>query len=183
MRDVKNDILKFWFDETDQNLWFQSSSDFDSEIENRFENDYKLAVQGLYDEWVSEPRGTLALIILLDQFPRNMYRGTPKAFASDDKALSLSQFAIKEDQDTGLSPHEKMFLYMPFQHSEDLEIQEKSIQLFKSLNKDMPQAYDYAIRHYDVINEFGRFPHRNTILGRQSTSAEKDYLKQPDSGF
>lgn len=183
MRDTKSEILDFWFVETKPAQWFQKNSDFDNEIRNRFERDYQFAGQGIYDGWQDDPKGVLALCIILDQFPRNMYRDSPQAFATDGKALDVAKKAVKKQFDHLLTVDEKAFLYLPFEHSETMEDQEKSVALFSALKADNPVYYDYAVRHYDVIKKFGRFPHRNAALGRLNTKLEDEYLAQPGSGF
>lgn len=183
MRDTQSEILNFWFSETKPAQWFQKNVDFDEEIRARFEQDYKLAVQGIYDGWDGGEKGALALVILLDQFPRNMYRATEQAFASDSKALEVAKKAVLKGFDTLLNTQEKTFLYLPLEHSENLDDQHQSVQLFAKLKGDDPVVYDYAKRHYDVIKKFGRFPHRNAILGRKNTKLEEEYLSDPNSGF
>ena len=183
MRNVKEEILKFWFEEIKPTQWFQKNPNFDDEIRARFHSDYVLAAQDIYDGWTENDKGCLALIILLDQFPRNMFRGRPQMFATDSKALDVAKKAVDKNFDQTLSIDEKTFLYLPFEHSENLLDQEKSLALFKSTKESNPVYYDYAKRHYDVIKKFGRFPHRNDILERQSTKLEEEYLSRPDSGF
>ncbi|PCH99677.1 MAG: hypothetical protein COB76_05165 [Alphaproteobacteria bacterium] len=183
MRDVQSDILNFWFSEIKPAQWFQKSVAFDADIIARFEPDYKMALQGIYDGWQGDEKGALALCILLDQFPRNMYRDTPQAFASDARALEIAKEAVSKGYDTLLSTQEKTFLYLPLEHSEVLEDQHQSVQLFAKLMDDDPIIYDYAKRHYDVIKKFGRFPHRNAIMDRKNTSLEEEYLSDPNNGF
>lgn len=183
MRDTKSEILKFWFEETKPAQWFQKNEDFDNEIRTRFLGDYEMAIKGIYDGWQDDATGSLALIIMLDQFPRNMFRGTARMFASDDKALTCAKYAVDKKQDTLLPPEQRGFIYLPYEHSENLEDQETSVALFKTIKEEQPVYYDYALRHLDVIKEFGRFPHRNEVLERQNTKAEEDYLAKPDSGF
>lgn len=183
MRDPKQEILKFWFDESKPVQWFQKNNEFDQEIQARFEPDYNLAIQDIYDGWMESAKGSLALIILLDQFPRNMFRDTAKMFASDHKALLVAKHAVEKRFDTMMQLREKVFLYLPYEHSEDLKDQEKSLELFKPTEEEDPTFYSYAKRHYDVIKKYGRFPHRNSILERQNTKLEEEYLSQPNSGF
>ena len=183
MRDTRQEILHFWFKETEPVQWFQKNSDFDQLIRDRFLVPYKMAKEGLSDDWQYEADGCLALCILLDQFPRNMFRDTPQAFESDEKALRVAKFCIKQGFDQVLSPVKRRFIYLPFEHSEDIAEQEKSLKYFESIKKDDPMGYEYAVRHYDVIKEFGRFPHRNAVLGRPNTDAEEEYLAQPNAGF
>jgi uncharacterized protein (DUF924 family) len=183
MRNAQSEILKFWFDESKPVQWFQKNPDFDADILARFEGDYTLAMMDIYDGWLDSSKGCLALIILLDQFPRNMFRDTPKMFASDHKALTIAKQAVEKKFDSMMSVDEKTFLYLPFEHSEDLEDQQTSLELFEGTKVDNPIYYEYAKRHYDVIKKFGRFPHRNAILNRQNTKLETEYLAQDGSGF
>ena len=183
MRDIKTEIINFWFSEINPAQWFQKNDDFDAEIRARFEPDYKLAAKGICDAWRDDPKGALALIIMLDQFPRNMYRDTPQAFATDHKALEVTKYAVSKQFDALLNTQEKTFLYLPLEHSENFDDQKHSVELFSAIKQDDPVVYNYAIRHFEVIEKFGRFPHRNAILGRESTDAEKEYLANPDSGF
>ena len=181
-------ILEFWFgtkisDTYGENLkkWWKKDSAFDEEISDRFRDDFEGAESGALDGLADDARGSLALVIVLDQFPRNMFRETPRAFATDAKALAISERAIDKGFDRKLIPAERAFLYMPWQHAESLEIQERSVRLFEAL--DFGNMRDFAIRHRDVIARFGRFPHRNAILGRDSTAQEREFLKLPDSSF
>lgn len=183
MKDTKTEILTFWFAETKPAQWFQKNPDFDETIRARFESDYHLAVKGIYDGWQNEAKGSLALIVLLDQFPRNMFRGTPRMFAADDKALDAARYAVEKKQDALLAPVERSFIYLPLEHSENLQDQKKCVKLFKAIQNEYPVGYDYAVRHLQIIEQFGRFPHRNAILGRPDTDEEKIYLARPDAGF
>ncbi len=183
MRDPKSEILAFWFEETKPAQWFQKNPDFDRDIHARFSGDFTLAMEDIYDGWMDTPKGCLALIILLDQFPRNMFRDSPQMFSGDEKALAVANHAIEKKFDQVMSLHEKVFTYLPFEHSENLDDQETSLRLFESTKDEDPTFYNYAKRHYDVIKKFGRFPHRNPILERNSTKLEEEYLAQPDSGF
>lgn len=183
MRDVKSEILKFWFEDSKPVQWFQKNPDFDSEISARFESDYTLAAQGIYNGWMDDAKSSLALIILLDQFPRNMFRGSVRMYATDAMALKIAKHAVEKKYDTMMGVNQKVFLYLPFEHSENMDDQETSLRLFKPTQDVDPTYYTYAKRHYDVIKKFGRFPHRNKILERQSTKLEEEYLSKPDSGF
>ena len=178
-----DDVLTFWFEETPEEKWFQAKSDdFDNRIRDRFEALYRKAVAGGCDDWVATPEGCLALVILLDQFPRNMFRDRPEAFATDDRALAVAKRAIDSGHDMALTQQQRMFLYMPFQHCEDLAEQQRSCDLFQSLDSN-PDWYGYADRHREIVERFGRFPHRNKILGRETTPEEADFLKEPNSSF
>lgn len=183
MRDSKTEILNFWFEETKPEQWFQASEEFDRAITDRFEKDHEFAMKGMYDTWMHEPEGCLALILLLDQFSRNMFRGTPKAFASDEKALSVAKHTLDKGYEQFFPPAKRGFIFLPYEHSENLADQDRAVELFATIKADQPVMYDYALKHREVIQEYGRFPHRNQTLGRESTPEEKEYLSQPDAGF
>ncbi len=178
---MPSEILKFWFSEKVKSLWFKKSAAFDREIEARFIKTYLLAKTGSLDHWKNNPHNTLALIILLDQFPRNMFRDTPQAFATDNQAVELTKYALDHNYDQNLSLDEKVFFYMPLMHSESKADQDKSVELFSQLGKK--DSLKFAIKHQEIINHFGRFPHRNKILNRESTLEEKEFLTQPGSSF
>ena len=182
MTDV-DDVLTFWFQETPEEKWFEAKSDdFDRLIRDRFEALYRKAVAGGCDDWTATPEGCLALVVLLDQFPRNMFRDRPEAFAADDRALEVAKRAIDAGHDTALTQQQRAFLYMPFQHCEDLAEQQRSCDLFQSLDSN-PDWYGYADRHREIVERFGRFPHRNEILGRETTPEEAAFLQEPNSSF
>ncbi|WP_221930973.1 DUF924 family protein [Telmatospirillum sp. J64-1] len=176
------EILDFWFDDSTKPRWFAPDAAFDEAIRQRFEQDYEKARAGQLGEWEEHPETMLALILLLDQFPRNMYRATPRAFEGDDLALRLAQRAVSQGWDETLPMEARRFLYLPFEHSESLANQRMSVALFERWEDD-PEGLDYARRHLEVIERFGRFPHRNAILGRPSTPEEIEFLKQPGSSF
>lgn len=175
------EILDFWFSQPQK--WWLKERDFDLTIRNRFEADLVQAVHGRYDPWKKTARGTLALIILLDQFSRNMYRDSPKAFSQDGLALEACKAGMKKGLDTKLSDQERAFFYMPLMHSENLEDQKESLKRFASLGEAQSEGNKYALLHYRIIERFGRYPHRNKILGRPSTPEEIEFLKQPGSSF
>lgn len=194
------DILKYWFGELDETglpaagrerLWFGKDSQVDNDIRARFGTDVEHAARGELEAWRATPPGTLALILLLDQFPRNIYRDTPQAFAHDDLALGLAQEGVRLGQDRELGLLERAFFYLPFEHAEDLVSQQESVRLFSRLAEEAPPAVaerlrvflDYAVRHRDIIARFGRFPHRNQALGRTSTETEFAFLATPGSSF
>ena len=183
MRDTRQEILHFWFDETKPQQWFQSSSDFDSLVRDRFMLTYDMARDGLCDGWQRDAQGCLALCLVLDQFPRNMFRDDLRAFSTDDKARSIAGYAISKGFDQVLPPVRRRFVYLPYEHSEDIIHQRKAVALFETMKKEDPLGYEYAVRHHNVIKKFGRFPHRNTILGRKNTPEEEEYLARPDAGF
>lgn len=186
-------ILAFWFDDPDPQrqygefrpVWFKQDPAFDEQIRQRFLTDYEQAATGQFASWQQESHPCLALILLLDQFPRNLFRGSPRSFATDGQALAAAENAIAHDFDHALIPVERNFLYLPFEHSERMAHQDKNVALFTALANSAPElqrSLDYAIRHRDVIAKFGRFPHRNKILGRQTTAEEEAYL-QTHGGF
>ncbi|MGK7873840.1 MAG: DUF924 family protein [Xenococcaceae cyanobacterium] len=186
------EILDFWFgkpDETDygkpRKAWFVKKSKFDQEVRSRFMQAYHQAARDKLNYWQESPLSCIALIILLDQFPRNMFRDRPQSFATDALALKFAQHAVAQGFDKKLLPVERWFIYFPFEHSENLEHQHQSVKLFSILKDDPNSAdtIDYAYRHLKVIERFGRFPHRNWILGRDSTPEEIEFLKQPGSKF
>lgn len=183
MRDTKQDVLHFWFDETQPAQWFQKNDDFDRLIRDRFLMIVTMARDGLCDQWTEQADGALALCIILDQFPRNIFRESAEAFASDDKALRVAKIALAKGFDQILPPLKRRFLYLPFEHAESLDEQKKSVALFANMKDDDPVGYEYALRHMDVIERFGRFPHRNAALGRPDTPEETLYLSQPGAGF
>lgn len=183
MRDTKQDILHFWFEESQPAQWFQKNDDFDRQIRDRFMVTLTMARDGLCDHWADQADGALALCIVLDQFPRNVFRDSAEAFASDDKALRVAKSALERGFDQVLPPLKRRFLYLPFEHAENLDEQRRSVALFAAMKDDDPMGYDYALRHQDVIERFGRFPHRNAVLGRESTAEEMLYLSQPGAGF
>lgn len=174
------DIIKFWFSDDSKPLWFAKSEPFDRLIATKFLLTYTYAKEGKLDAWKEKPESLVALIIILDQFPRNMFRNKPESFATDEQALALAKYGISHGFDKLLAnPEHQKFFYMPFMHSEHLADQTLALQLFK----DDPLSSDYAKRHYEIIKRFGRFPHRNAILGRVSTPEEIEFLKQPGSAF
>ena len=187
-----NQILDFWFGKPDEadygkprKVWFTKNPEFDQEVRSRFLIDYQQAAAGHLDDWKASPLGCLALIILLDQFPRNMFRGQPQAFATDPQSLAYAHHTVTQGFDKELLPIQRCFVYLPFEHSENLAHQRQAIELFSTL-KDYPECasgVDYAHRHLKVIERFGRFPHRNEILGRETTLEEAEFLKQPGSSF
>lgn len=183
MKDVQSEILDFWFEQTQPAQWFQVNASFDAEISQKFADAYDKASRGIFDDWKNDSDGCLALCLLLDQFPRNMFRGSPKAFATDGKALVIAKYALSKGFDQVLTPIKRRFLYLPFEHSENLNDQRKCVDLFEKMKKDDPLGYDYAMRHLKVIEKYGRFPHRNKVLSRMSTPDEEEYLAQAGSGF
>lgn len=186
-----DDILTFWFEDPtgltakNRKVWFMKDPAFDQEIRDRFLAVYEQAATGQLDHWQETAPGVLALILLLDQFPRNLFRGMPQAFATDAKALALAQIAIARGLDQALPPIQHWFVYLPLMHSEDLEVQRQCVKVFRQFEHDpeVQSSYPYAMKHLEVIQRFGRLPHRNAILGRESTPEETEFLKQPGSSF
>jgi uncharacterized protein (DUF924 family) len=175
------EVLSFWFDELQPQDWFKSHPELDSRCEQRFRATRLELARAVPAEWRATAKSRLATVILFDQMPRNMYRGTPLAFATDGLALREAILALQAGADIGLSVDQRSFLYLPFEHSENLVDQARSVTLFTDLGD--ARHLDYAIRHCEVIRQFGRFPHRNTILGRVSTPAEVTFLAQPGARF
>lgn len=175
------EVLKFWFEELGREAWFQKSDATDELIRSRFLELHEKVASEPAEAALTSPRRALATIILLDQFPRNMFRGTAKAFATDNKALEVARGAIERGFDKVFDKDGRAFMYLPFEHSENLADQERAVELFTPL--DDAEYTHYAIAHRDIIARFGRFPHRNAILGRTSTPEEEEFLKQPGSSF
>lgn len=187
-------ILSFWFAQPQDNeeyyeerrqLWFASNPQIDQDIRDRFLADYQAAYEGRLNEWEQAPQTTLALLLLFDQFPRNMFRGQSQAFATDAQARRLTFKLLQTGEASKLLPVEQMFVYMPLMHSEELVDQQQSVTLFRQLAQQHPplDSVTYAVKHQEIIERFGRFPHRNVILGRVSTPEELAFLTQPGSSF
>jgi uncharacterized protein (DUF924 family) len=176
-----DEVLDFWFDgdpATFRMVWFKGNPDFDGAC-SRFADALREAKSGALDQWTETPRGTLALIILLDQFSRNLHRGSPDAFAADAKARAIARSAVARGIDQALRPMERLFVYLPFEHSENLADQDEAVRLFSTLEEALgAESMRSAERHRDAIRRFGRFPHRNAALGRVSTPDELAYLAQ-----
>ncbi len=194
------EILEFWFGSalpgdapTPERLrfWFNGGEEADRLIRDGYAAVLQRGAEGELDHWDETPRGSLALIVLLDQFPRNIHRDTPAAYACDPKALDVALRGLERGFDRPLAMMERAFFYLPLEHAEDLALQERSVALFGRLRDDAPPAlkgvcdsfYDYAVRHRDIIARFGRFPHRNRVLGRESSAEEIEFLKEPGSSF
>ncbi len=193
---ITDKVLEFWFGAPDdaafgtsRNIWWTPCLAYDASIRSCFLADHERAAAGGLDDLRETPRGTLALIIMLDQFPRNMFRGTPRMYATDAKALATARRALDAGIDPGIEealiPIERLFVYLPFEHSEDLADQRRSVELCQRL-VDMPDSeltIATALRHLEIIERFGRFPHRNAILGRETTAEEAAFLEEPNSSF
>lgn len=194
------EVLRFWLGaypldgaamQRVQQQWFQKDADFDQELGRRFGATLAAARAGQLDAWADAPESWLALLIVLDQFSRNMFRDSPQAFASDVQAVRVAEDGLARGLDHALPPMARIFCYLPLEHAESLERQARSVALFRALAANpeaLPGAFfagtlDYALKHQDVIERYGRFPHRNAILGRASTEAEQVYLAQPGAGF
>lgn len=178
------DVLGFWLAPANRPQWFKKDAAFDDEIRRRFEAVHERAAEGRYASWQNTPEGALALLLCLDQFPRNMFRGTPRAFATDAKARLVADWAVDRGYDLQFKDEqERLFFYLPFEHSEDLDDQHRAVELVRQRCATDPEILRYAILHRDVIEKFGRFPHRNPILGRRSTPDEEEYLRKPGAGF
>lgn len=193
-------ILAYWFGESDDDgtvaarqssLWWGKNAEADATIRDRFELDVIAAGNGELDHWQRSAPGWLALIILCDQFPRNIYRGTSRAFAFDPVARAFCLEGLAGGLDQQLRPIQRVFCYLPLEHSEDLEHQQRSVALFRQLASDATDAQretfdrflDFALRHQEIIVRFGRFPHRNASLGRESSAEEIAFLREPGSSF
>jgi uncharacterized protein (DUF924 family) len=181
LRDTRQEITHFWFEETEPRLWFQRSDEFDSIIKDRFTMTYNMAKDGLCNGWNVDADGCLALCLLLDQFPRRMFRGVAAEFETDERALLIAKQAISKGFDQVLSPEKRFFLYIPFEHSERLSDQKKNLELFKSMQDENPVAYFVAQQRYAVIEKYGRYPERNAALRRETTPEEKAYLVAKNS--
>jgi uncharacterized protein (DUF924 family) len=167
------DVLAFWFSDEAREHWFERDESFDAKICRSFADVYEAARSGLLSDWEQTPLGLLALVIVLDQFPRNMFRGSARAHQSDAIALTLAHSGVRSGLDATLDLEQRQFLYMPYMHSETLAYQDQSIPLFASLG---PEEAAYAREHREIIVRFGRFPHRNAALGRRSTAEEEAFL-------
>lgn len=185
------DVLDFWFDPACAAHWFAKDAAFDEQIRQRFAVATDDAAHGHFDTWAGNPADWLALLIVLDQFPRNLHRGDAQAWAADVKAQRIALTGLADGFDQALPPLQRVFAYLPLEHAEDMGLQQRAVGLFEALHAQAPAAerarfagfVDYARRHREVIARFGRFPHRNAVLGRDSTAAEREYLAQPGAGF
>ncbi len=176
-----DDVLSFWFHEIEQSQWWVKETDFDTNIADKFSALHEQANKCELFEWRSSAKGRLAEILILDQFSRNIFRDSPKAFSSDPLALALSQEAISLGKHNELNEVERSFIYMPYMHSESLSIHNVALKLYK--DNGIQSNLDFEVKHRDIIVKFGRYPHRNSILHRVSTVEEVEFLKQPSSSF
>lgn len=177
----QEEIVNFWFDECTPDQWFKKNPEFDKVIKKRFSVILEFALEGRFDSWSNSETGCLALILLLDQFTRNIFRESPRAFSGDEKALELSFKCIENGYLENGDMQKCKFMLLPMMHSEQISIQNYSLPLFKNLNDE--NTFNFALKHREIIKRFGRFPHRNSVLGRKSTKEEKEFLKQPGSTF
>ncbi len=173
------EIVSFWFSEPVKKLWFNSTPEFDTELKQKYLHIVERAERGELDDWAYDAYGALALVIVLDQFPLNMFRQQVRSFATESKARQVADLAIDHGLDRSLSAEQKAFLYLPFMHSENLEDQDKSVELFEEAG--LTENLRYAKHHRELIRRFGRFPHRNQILNRESTAEEIDYLNSKEA--
>lgn len=173
-------VLEFWFSEEMRPSWFAKSDQIDARIREDFADTYAAAHDGQLDDWMADADSALALVIALDQFPRNIFRGSPRSFESNDLALRHAKAALDRGYDRQQSPDRRQFFYLPFMHSEDLGDQDRSVQLYQTLGNE--HSLHFAREHRDIVARFGRFPHRNAVLGRNSTLGEAEFLKT-HSGF
>ncbi|MBK8265476.1 MAG: DUF924 domain-containing protein [Nannocystis sp.] len=181
MQPAPAEVLDFWFAPATQPHWFAASPAFDAECVARLGGLHERAIAGDLDAWSADASGSLALVLLLDQYPRNAFRGQARAFASDPLALALTRSAVDRGLDHHLDQVGRVFLYLPLEHSESLADQQRCVDLMRALENKL--WLDYAVRHLEIIARFGRFPHRNAVLGRASTPEELEFLKQPGSSF
>ncbi|MCO5142339.1 MAG: DUF924 domain-containing protein [Oligoflexia bacterium] len=168
------EIIEYWFSPRVSKLWFNSTKEFDEELTSQYESLLKKAIKGELKEWESTPEGTLALIIVLDQFPLNMYRGKAESYSTGDQAVAIAKEAVQKGFDQKIPKDQIAFLYLPFMHSEDLQDQEMSVMLFEKAG--LVENLRFAKHHQNIVHKFGRFPHRNEALGRKSTEEELEYL-------
>ena len=186
-----SDVLDFWFSEQSRALWFEKNAAFDEAIRTRFEDTLRAAAAGELDHWERTAPGALALVIVLDQFPRNLYRGSARAFAADARAREVADRALSRRLDQEIPLVQRHFFFLPFEHSESRADQERSVALFQAWAEahDGPardralEQMRYVHRHAEIVERFGRFPHRNEALGRESTEAEIAFLREPMSAF
>lgn len=175
------DVIRFWYEESTEKDWFAKNTEYDNKIKDRFSGLHTMAKNCELEIWRSHPLGALAEVLLLDQFSRNIFRGQPESFAYDSLALVLTQRAIETGLADQLSQNEKWFLFMPYMHSESKIIHEQAMILFADLG--IQSVIDFEIAHKKIIDRFGRYPHRNEVLGRTSTAEELEFLKEENSSF
>ena len=190
MKSLALDVLQFWFGAgadygKAHKRWFEKDPEFDARVGERFGALHEAMSAGKHRDWLEEPRACLARILVLDQFPRHIHRGGARAFSTDPLALEAAKHLVAKGWDRELLPVERVFAYLPFEHSESLEDQERACELCEPLKAfpEVADTYRYALAHRDIVRRFGRFPHRNAALGRPNTAEEIEFLKQPGSSF
>lgn len=176
-----SEVNNFWFEELNPKQWWVKDEQLDQAIRERFMVIHNKAMADELEHWRAKPEGCLAEVIVLDQFSRNIFRGEPGSFASDNKALALARQAIETGADKALPEGRRTFLYMPFMHSEDINVHEEAVKIFSQAG--MEGTLEFELKHKKIIERFGRYPHRNEILGRESTKEELEFLKKPGSSF
>jgi len=174
-----HELIDFWFSKPARERWFDSTPEFDRQVRERFLSTYEAAAAGELDHWQQTPAGALALVIALDQFPLNMFRGEARSFDTEARSREVAAAAIEQGLDEPLEDEQKAFLYLPFMHSESLADQDRSVALFEAAG--LTDNLKWAYHHRDIVRRFGRFPHRNAILGRQSTAEEQAYLNSDEA--
>ena len=173
------EIIDYWFSKEVSEHWFNSTAEFDRELGERYESVWEQASRGELVDWMNSAEGCLALVIILDQFPLNMFRGEAKSFSSEAQSRDVAEHAIEQGFDAQLPDDQKAFLYMPYMHSENLADQERSVELFSQ--PGLESNLRFAHHHRGIVDKFGRFPHRNEVLGRESTEAEIEYLNSKEA--
>ena len=178
MRDTKNEIFHFWFEETSPAQWFQHDDAFSARIHERFRVTYDIAQEGLSNHWATEPMGALSLCLVLDQFPRHLFHGTARAYEAEERASFVAKQALAKGFDQMLPHEQRFFIYMPLEHSENAADQKRALALFKDMADLNPLAYHVAQQKFDIFSRFGRFPQRNQALSRANTPEEEQYLHE-----
>lgn len=181
MNETPHSVLHFWFQETPPELRFSKNESFDRKIRDRFLSTYEQIREGAFEDWKDSAEGTLALIIILDQFSRNMFRDTARMFESDEQALAIALEGIQMGRDKEIPIEQRAFFYMPLMHSEDIKVHDQALQLFSAPGLENNLKFEFL--HRNILDKFGRYPHRNKILGRTSTEQEIEFLKTPGSSF
>jgi len=176
---MPQEINDFWFADETKKIWINSTPEFDRELRERFQSTWEQAARGELDDWMQSAEGCLALVIVLDQFPLNMFRESAQSYATEAQSREVARAAIEQGFDKSLAPEKRSFLYMPFMHSEELSDQQLSLQLFAQPGLEGNSRF--ALHHHDIVEKFGRFPHRNEALGRRSSEAELAYLNSKEA--
>jgi uncharacterized protein (DUF924 family) len=180
---LAKEVLKFWFEEIDHSFWFKKDPEFDHQLEERFGDTLNRAREGELDNWHDTEHGSLALVVTLDQFSRNIYRESPMAFAADEKALQLTLDGLQNNFDKELTLEQRSFYYLPLRHAEDVDMQKLGLVKTREINEAGYGSDKYALNHLELIERFGRFPHRNKVLGRENTAEEELFLGGGNRGF